>query len=89
MDFYTINNLKQDITQTAISNGVKITLYNFFDATFQYLTNIILYQYTVTQFREMRIDLISQDIYQDTKYCDFLLNLNDNYLTIFLHPLYH
>ena len=77
MDFYTINNLKQDITQTAISNGVKITLYNFFDATFQYLTNIILYQYTVTQFREMRIDLISQDIYQDTKYCDFLLNLND------------
>ena len=84
MDFYTIDNLKQDIAQTVIYNGENVSLYNFFDATFQYLTNITLYSYTVEKYREMRIDLICNDIYQDTRYCDFILNLNgiDNPLNI-------
>jgi len=76
MEFYTLDNLKKDVAQN--------NLYNMFDATFQYLTNVILYPYSVQQFQEMRIDLVSNDIYNDTKYVDFLLNLNgiDNPLNV-------
>ena len=76
MDFYTLDNLKQDVAQN--------NLYNFFDATFQYLTNVLLYQYPVQGFQEMRIDLVCNDIYNSTDQCDFLLNLNniDNPLNI-------
>lgn len=76
MEFYSISNLKRDVAQN--------NLYNFFDATFQYLKDVTLYNYTVTKFQEMRIDLVCNDIYKDTKYCDFLLNLNgiDNPLNI-------
>lgn len=78
MEFYSINNLKRDVAQN--------DLYNFFDATFQYLKDVTLYTYTVQGFQEMRIDLVCNEIYKDTKYCDFLLNLNgiDNPLNIML-----
>lgn len=76
MEFYSINNLKRDVAQN--------NLFNFFDATFQYLKDITLYTYVVQTFQEMRIDLVCNEIYKDTKYCDFLLNLNgiDNPLNI-------
>ncbi len=79
MEFYTIDNLKKDVSQN--------NLYNFFDATFQYLKDITLYNYTVQGYQEMRIDLICNEIYNDTKYCDFLLNLNgiDNPLNVMLN----
>jgi hypothetical protein len=81
MDFYTIDNLKKDVAQN--------NLYNFFDATFQYLQNITLYTYVVQGFQEMRIDLVCNDIYKDTKYCDFLLNLNniDNPLNLMVNDV--
>lgn len=69
MNLYDIDNLKRDVAQN--------NLYNLFDATFKYLTNVTLYQYQVQKFQEMRIDLVSNDIYKDTQYCDFLLNLNN------------
>ena len=77
MDFYDLNNLKKDIAQN--------NLYNLFDSTFKFLTNVTLYQYPVQAFQEMRIDLVCSDIYKgDVQYCDFLLNLNniDNPLNI-------
>jgi hypothetical protein len=69
MEFYDLTNLKQDAMQS--------NLYNMFDATFKYLTGVILYQYVVQQYQEMRIDTICQDIYNSTQYCDFLLDLNN------------
>ena len=76
MDFYSLDNLKRDVAQN--------NLYNFFDATFQYVTNVTLYQYPVTAFQEMRIDIICNEIYADTQYVDFLLQLNgiDNPLNV-------
>lgn len=71
MEFYDLNNLKRGATGSAVEN-----LYNLFDSTFQYLTNIAIYQYTVPPEYEMRIDLISQFLYNDTQYCDFILDLN-------------
>ena len=76
MDFYNIDNLKRDVSQN--------NLYNFFDATFQYFTGAVLYQYQVQGYQEMRIDLVCNDIYNSTDYCDFILDLNniDNPLNI-------
>lgn len=69
MEFYDIDNLKRDVSQNS--------LYNFFDSTFKYFTGVVLYQYIVSDFHEMRIDLICKDIYKTTDYCDFLLDLNN------------
>lgn len=76
MDFYDLKNLKKDIAQN--------NLYNFFDATYQYFIGLTLYQYTVSSWEQMRIDLICNNIYSSTDYCDFLLDLNgiDNPLNI-------
>jgi hypothetical protein len=76
MEFYTIENLKKDAAQN--------NLFNFFDASFKYLTNVILYTFLVKEGNEMRIDTISHEMYGDVKYCDFILNLNniDNPLNI-------
>lgn len=55
-----------------------------FDQTFKYLINIELNTYIVDSSFEMRIDLVCNEIYNNTEYCDFLLNLNniDNPLNI-------
>ena len=76
MDFYSLDNLKRDIAQN--------NLYNFFDSTFQYLTNVTLYKYPVLPHQEMRIVIVCNEIYGDTQYSDFLLDLNniDNPLNI-------
>ena len=76
MEFYSLDNLKRDIAQN--------NLYNFFDSTFQYLTNVTLYKYPVLPHQEMRIDIVCNEIYGDTQYADFLLDLNniDNPLNI-------
>jgi hypothetical protein len=77
MEFYSLDNLKRDVAQN--------NLYNLFDATFKYLTNITLQTYIVNKFHEMRIDSVCKEIYKgETKYCDFLLDLNniDNPLNI-------
>lgn len=81
MEFYDLDNLKQDVAQN--------NLYNFFDATFEYLTNVTLYSYPVQAYQEMRIDLVCNDIYNDTQYCDFILDLNniDNPLNIMLNDV--
>jgi len=74
--FYDLNILKKDTNQ----NG----LYNFFDSTFKYFYGVILNQYQVNPWEEMRIDRISYNLYSNTDYCDFLLDLNgiDNPLNI-------
>jgi hypothetical protein len=69
MDFYTLDNLKRDVAQ--------YNLYNMFDSTFQYLTNVVLYKYQVPKTQEMRIDSVSNSIYKTTEYSDFLLDLNN------------
>ncbi len=76
MEFYSIENLKKDVAQN--------NLYNFFDATFKYLKDIVLYTYIVQPHQEMRIDIVCNEIYKETKYVDFLLHLNqiDNPLNI-------
>ena len=76
MSFYDLNNLKQDPEQN--------NLYNFFASTFNFIPTFVLSQYTVNHWEEMRIDLISNNLYSNTDYCDFLLDLNciDNPLNI-------
>lgn len=76
MSFYDLNNLRQDIYQN--------NLYNFFDSTYKYFVGLVLYQYEVNPNEEMRIDIISNNLYSTTDYCDFLLDINgiDNPLNI-------
>ena len=69
MDFYDIDNLKRDVAQ--------YNLYNMFDSTFQYLTNVTLFKYQVPKTQEMRIDSVCNSIYNTTDYSDFLLDLNN------------
>jgi hypothetical protein len=73
---YDLDKLKRDASQN--------NLYNMFDQTFKYLINIELNTYIVDSSFEMRIDLVCNEIYNNTEYCDFLLNLNniDNPLNI-------
>lgn len=76
MKSYDLDKLKRDAAQS--------NLYNMFDQTFKYLINVELSSYIVNSYFEMRIDLICNDIYKNTDYCDFLLDLNniDNPLNI-------
>jgi len=76
MSFYDLNNLRKDVNQNS--------LYNFFDSTFKYFFGLTLYQYQVNPNEEMRIDVICNNLYNTTDYCDFLLDLNgiDNPLNI-------
>jgi hypothetical protein len=76
MELYDITSLSKDIGQD--------DLYNLFALTYQQPANIPTEDYTVTPEEEMRIDLISQNIYSSVDYADFLLDLNsiDNPLNI-------
>jgi hypothetical protein len=76
MSFYDLNNLKQDPEQN--------NLYNFFASTFNFNPNFVLSEYVINPWEEMRIDVISNALYSNTDYCDFLLDLNgiDNPLNI-------
>jgi hypothetical protein len=76
MTVYDLDNLKKDAAQN--------NLYNMFDRTFKYLIGIQLSTYIVDPSFEMRIDLVCNEIYKSTDYCDFLLDLNniDNPLNI-------
>ena len=76
MELYDLTNLKRDNTQT-ISATSSLGLYNLFDATFKYVDTVLLYQYTVPSYREMRMDLISIDLYNVDDYTDFLCDLNN------------
>jgi hypothetical protein len=76
MELYDIKNLKRDTKQTAGITS-SLGLYNLFDATFKYVTNVLLYQYTVPLYREMRMDLISYDLYNTDEYTDFLCDINN------------
>jgi hypothetical protein len=76
MNFYSLNNLRQDISQD--------NLYDFFASTFKYIPGFLLSEYIVNGWEEMRIDVICNNIYGNTDYCDFILDLNniDNPLNI-------
>lgn len=76
MTIYDLDKLKRDASQS--------NLYNMFDRTFKYLIGVQVQIYIVNTSFEMRIDLICNDIYKKTDYCDFLLDLNniDNPLNI-------
>ena len=52
-------------------------LYNLFDPTFKMNKDYPLSTYVVPQEHEMRIDLISNELYGSVDYSDFLLSLND------------
>lgn len=68
MNIYDISILKRDPNQS--------DLYDLTEPTF---TQPILtpFQMIVTKEQEMRIDLISYELYKSVDYVDFLLNLND------------
>lgn len=68
MNLHDISSLKRDTKQD--------NLYNLFEPTFN-LKSVTKLQRIVTKENEMRIDLISDDIYKNINYADFLLDLND------------
>ena len=68
MDIYDIDTLTTDSLQGG--------LYDLTNLTFD-LIAIGTLPYTVPTEFEMRIDLICNDIYKSTDYCDFIINLND------------
>lgn len=75
MDLHNLNVLKRN------SNT---GLYDLNKTTYKYVPNIATYTYIVEKHEEMRIDLVSNSIYQTTQYVDFLLDYNniDNPLNI-------
>lgn len=58
--------------------------YDFFENTFDYTKQNTYQRFTVTKENEMRIDLISNQLYGTTDYIDVILNINniDNPLNI-------
>ena len=62
--------------KTLVIDDAQGGLYDLFAETF-YLRELATIPHLVTKEQEMRIDLISDDIYMTTEYCDFLLNIND------------
>lgn len=68
MNLYDISSVKIDLDQ----NG----LYDLTEPTFS-LKDLPRYPFTVMKEHEMRIDLISKEIYKSIDYSDMILNLND------------
>lgn len=81
MNLYDLSILKLDSNQT--DKNIPIGLYDLIEPTF-ILRNSPRMEMTVTFEQEMRIDLISNDIYKNVNYADLLLNINgiDNPLNI-------
>jgi len=81
MKIYDIDNLFKSDQQlsTAVASGVGIndSLYDFFQPTFQLVPNYTIIESTVLPENEMRIDLVTNNIYNTTEYLDFLLSFND------------
>jgi hypothetical protein len=69
MKLYDLDKLARDTKQD--------NLYNIFDPTFKMNRGYKLTQYVVSPEQEMRIDLISNSIYGNSDYCDFILDIND------------
>ena len=69
MKLYDLDKLTRDTKQD--------NLYNIFDPTFKMNRGYKLTQYVVSPEQEMRIDLISNSIYGNSDYCDFILDIND------------
>lgn len=70
MEFFDIKTLVRDDNQDG--------LYDLFAETFVFRgIDTTTSQYTVQREQEMRIDLVSNDVYKSLEYIDFILNLND------------
>lgn len=52
-------------------------IFDLTEASFSYSDDLAVFEYTVPKLREMRIDLISYDLYLSTDYTDFLLWMNN------------
>lgn len=74
MDLFDITILKNDDNQLD-DNGQP--MYNLIEPTFSTKDTLVKSQTIVTKEQEMRIDLISYDLYQSVNYADLLLNIND------------
>ena len=68
MELYDIDNL--------VKNDGSGDFYDLFQIFFQDNNDANFKLYTVQRGEEMRMDLVSQSIYNDIKYVDFLCNLN-------------
>ena len=81
MKIYDIDNLFTSNQQlaTSVASGVEIndSLYDLFQPTFQMMPNYNIIESTVLPENEMRIDLVTNNIYNTTEYLDFLLSFND------------
>lgn len=69
MKIYDLDKLIRDINQD--------NLYNFFDPTFTLLGGVSLSSHVVSLEQEMRMDLVSQELYSSSDFVDFLLHIND------------
>ena len=81
MKIYEIESLVIDNYQNSdiARSGIKIgdSLYDFFQPTFQMLQNYTISHTKVLPENEMRIDLVTNGIYNTTEYIDFILGFND------------
>jgi hypothetical protein len=69
MIIYDIKRLVRDVIQD--------NLYNLFEPTFKSRTGFQMQTYLVSKSDEMRIDVISNEIYGTPDECDVLLSIND------------
>jgi len=81
MKIYDIDKLSTSNQQLAGSDGSGVKtndpLYDLFQPTFQMLKNYSVIESTIPPENEMRIDLVTNSIYNTTEYLDFLLSFND------------
>ncbi|CAG7580901.1 MAG: hypothetical protein SLAVMIC_00595 [uncultured marine phage] len=62
--------------KSIVVDGEVTRMFDLTEATYVTSTDVIFFQYVVPRHREMRMDLISYDIYASTDFTDFLMYLN-------------
>lgn len=78
-----INSLSNDIKKDTSING---SLYDLFTITFLYDTRIVLSDYTVTSYDEMRIDLVLSNMY-NFDFVNLDLHLGDIDVILFINNI--
>jgi hypothetical protein len=75
MKLHSISNLVVDDNQQSIDKSGP--LYDLTTQTFRWVTGLNISSHTITRDEEMRMDLVSYNLFSTTDYLDILMDFND------------